>query len=82
LDGYSIHGFVFVADDCIGEPTVTEEAEPLWTQRTALPFDQMWADDRLWLPHLVAAKRFRGRFLFAGDFMLEHEVLLEDSIGS
>ena len=82
VDGYSIHGFVFVADDCIGEPTATEEAEPLWTHRAALPFDQMWADDRLWLPHLVAAKRFRGRFLFAGDFMLEHEVLLEDSIGS
>jgi 8-oxo-dGTP diphosphatase len=77
-DGYSIHGHVFVADDCDGEPTATDEAIPLWTHCSAVPYDEMWADDKLWLPHLLAGKRFRGRFLFAGDFMLEHEVLTGD----
>jgi 8-oxo-dGTP diphosphatase len=78
LDGHSIHAFVFTADDCDGEPTSTEEAIPLWTHRSAIPYEQMWADDRLWLPHLLQNKRFRGRFLFAGDVMLEQEVLVEN----
>ena len=79
IDGYSIHGFVFVADDCLGEPQSTDEAIPQWTHRTAIPYHEMWADDLLWLPHLLAGNRFRGRFLFDGDRMLEHEVIVESN---
>jgi 8-oxo-dGTP diphosphatase len=43
-----------------------------------MPYDEMWADDRLWLPHLLAGKRFRGRFVFASDYMIEHEVLTDE----
>jgi 8-oxo-dGTP diphosphatase len=77
VDGLSIHGFVFVADDCIGVPQPTEEAIPQWTHRSAIPYDEMWADDRLWMPHVLAGTPFRGRFLFDGDSMLEHELILE-----
>lgn len=80
LDGHSIHGFVFTADDCEGEPLPTDEAIPQWTNRSAIPYDEMWADDRLWLPYVLEGKRFRGRFLFAGDYMLEHEVVVESSV--
>jgi|GEM_PF-253884 len=78
VDGHSIQGFVFVANGCLGDPLATEEAIPIWTEVSAIPYEQMWADDRLWLPHLLEGKRFRGRFLFASDFMLEQQVLLED----
>jgi 8-oxo-dGTP diphosphatase len=34
----------------------------------------MWADDRVWLPLLLAGRRFSGRFLFDGDAMLGYDV--------
>lgn len=74
VDGYGLHCHVFRADACVGEPTETDEAVPLWAPLDAIPFDRMWADDRLWLPHLLAGTRFEGRFVFDGDRMLDYEL--------
>ena len=74
VDGYSIHVWVFRAAACRGRPVATEEAIPLWTPIDEIPYDEMWADDRLWLPLLLAGKRFDGRFLFDGDAMLGYAV--------
>src|SRR5439155_16295743 len=30
-DGYALHARVFRADACIGDPTETDEAKPMWT---------------------------------------------------
>jgi 8-oxo-dGTP diphosphatase len=74
LDGLSLHGYVFTATDCDGDPQETEEAAPLWTPIDAIPYDEMWADDWLWYPLMLAGTRFDGRFLFDGDRMLGFEV--------
>jgi 8-oxo-dGTP diphosphatase len=73
-DGYSLHCAVFLAGDCEGEPVETDEAVPLWVGIDAIPFDRMWADDRYWLPGLLAGRSFRGYFEFDGDRMLSHRV--------
>lgn len=78
-DGHSIHGIVFRADDCEGEPQETIEAIPLWTQLDEIPFERMWADDILWVPHMLAERRFSGRFLFDGDTMLGHDLTVVDA---
>jgi len=75
-NGHSIHGMVFRADDCNGQPQETEEAIPLWTPVDHIPYDKMWADDRLWLPLLLENRRFAGRFLFDNDVMLGNEVVV------
>ena len=79
VDGLALFVYVFSASDCIGEPQETAEAVPLWTPIEALPFDQMWADDRLWFPHLLNDRSFRGRLLFEDDMMLGHEVTFTTS---
>jgi 8-oxo-dGTP diphosphatase len=75
-DGHSILGFVFAASGCRGEPHESAEARPRWTPLARIPYARMWADDRLWLPHLLAGRRFAGRFLFEGDALLGAEVRL------
>ena len=77
VDGYTLFVYVFSADDCDGEPQETAEAIPIWTPLDNIPFDQMWADDRLWFPYLLSGQSFRGRFLFDGDTLLGHELLLK-----
>ena len=72
VDGLSLYVHAFRADRYEGTPTETEEAIPLWFAHDTLPYDEMWADDRLWVPHLLERRTFEGRFLFDGDTMLGH----------
>jgi 8-oxo-dGTP diphosphatase len=74
VDGFSIHGYVFTAKDCEGEPQETNEAIPLWTPLDRIPYDRMWEDDRIWIPLMLAGRPFNGRFLFDGDKMLDYRM--------
>ncbi len=74
VDGLSIHVEVFRAGDCVGEPQETGEALPLWSPIDKIPFEKMWADDREWIPLMLARKKFKGRFLFDEDKMLGREI--------
>lgn len=75
VDGLAMHVAVFVSSEFEGEATETEEAAPLWFPVEEIPFDEMWADDRHWLHRmLVGQENFWGRFAFADDTMLTHEV--------
>ena len=63
-----------------GQPVEIEEMRPRWYPVDALPYDQMWADDRLWLPLLLRGKTFRGTFLFEGtDTIVEHHLFETDA---
>lgn len=73
-DGYGIHVWAFRAEGCDGEPRETAEAVPLWTPIDAIPYGEMWADDRLWLPDMLAGRPFRGWFIFDGDRMVDHRL--------
>jgi 8-oxo-dGTP diphosphatase len=76
VDGYSIHAYVFRAGGPDGEPVETDEAVPLWVSLDALPYDEMWADDRLWLPLVLERTPFTARFVFDGDAMLDYDLQL------
>jgi len=80
IDGYSIHAKVYRTSCWSGTPVETPEAVPLWTRVDAIPYEEMWADDHLWVPHLLAGRRFAGRFVFDGDVMLDHALDVETSV--
>lgn len=64
---------IFRARSWRGEPVETEEMRPQWFDPSALPFDSMWPDDRLWLGCLLAGEQAVGEFLFRGhDTILSH----------
>jgi 8-oxo-dGTP diphosphatase len=77
-DGYALHGVVFTATGIEGVPTETPEAAPMWRPIDAIPYDEMWADDRLWFPLMLAGRGFRGWFVFEGDAMLDARVVPVD----
>ena len=81
VDGYAIHVFVFRAGEHEGEPTETDEATPIWADLDSIPYEEMWADDRVWLPLLIEGRRFDGRFIFDGDRMVDYELDAEGSGG-
>ena len=77
VDGYSIHVWVYRTADYEGVPTESVEAKPLWVPLDEIPYEQMWADDRLWIPMMLRGERFQGRWIFDGDKMLDYELLSE-----
>ncbi len=73
-DGYSIHVHTYMADDFEGIPAETEEAIPLWFPLDGIPYEEMWADDIIWIPEMLKGRQFKGRYLFDGDRMLDHHL--------
>ncbi|MGI8889485.1 MAG: 8-oxo-dGTP diphosphatase [Chthoniobacterales bacterium] len=78
-DGYSLHCAVFLAHHFHGEPRETDEAVPLWTPLDQIPYDDMWADDRHWLPLLLGGAHFRGYFEFDGERLLHREIMVKEN---
>lgn len=71
-DGYSLHVHVYASDDCEGIPGETDEAIPLWFPTDDIPYEEMWADDVLWIPLLLAGTWFDGLWIFDGDEIVDY----------
>jgi len=78
-DGYGLQCSVFSAKDCRGEPRETAEAVPHWTPLDQIPYAEMWADDALWMPGLLAGKKFHAFFHFDGEKLLKQEIFWLES---
>ncbi|EDK72468.1 NUDIX hydrolase [candidate division TM7 genomosp. GTL1] len=72
-DSFHMHVFVYLSDKWQGEPTETEEMAPAWHPTDAIPYDQMWSDDILWLPKILENKKIYGEFYFDdADKVISH----------
>ncbi len=58
---------VFLTKTWKNEPTESEEMKPRWFLVSEIPYEQMWRDDKIWLPHLIQGKKFFGKFVFGDD---------------
>jgi 8-oxo-dGTP diphosphatase len=72
--GPTFHCLVFLSHDFSGVPVRTAEAEPLWFASDALPYGEMWGDDRHWLPLLLAGERFNGWVEVDGETVVAHHI--------
>jgi 8-oxo-dGTP diphosphatase len=82
MDGYKLCAHVYVAQGFRGTPIETDEAIPLWFERDRIPFHEMWVDDALWVPHVLAGRTVAGRFVFDADTMLDHVLTVSDPASS
>jgi len=57
-----------------GEPVETEEMKPVWFNQNEIPFEEMWADDKYWMPLFLRGKKFVGEFHFSGKGIAYHEL--------
>ena len=66
---------VFVASCIKGEPIESEEVEPMWFSLDTIPYNKMFEDDIIWLPEIIAGKKFKANFKFDKNFKLfEHSL--------
>ena len=67
---------VFRATEFAGIPEESPEARPEWFDLDAVPYDEMWPDDRYWLPQLFDGETFAGTMYFdeAGEELLDYEL--------
>lgn len=50
-----------------GEPKESEEMNPKWFSLDEIPYDQMWIDDKYWLPIVLEGKKVKGNFVFGKE---------------
>lgn len=55
---------IFYANEFNGEPIESDEMIPKWFNKNEIPFNEMWPDDKEWIPLLLSGKKFKGRFAF------------------
>ncbi|RHY35251.1 hypothetical protein DYB25_002416 [Aphanomyces astaci] len=62
-----MHVHVFQIRAYSGTPAETDEMRPQWYTYDTIPYPSMWADDSIWLPHVLEGHRITGQFDFADD---------------
>jgi 8-oxo-dGTP diphosphatase len=63
--------FVYETYDWDGEPHETEEMRPQWFNNNDIPYEQMWVDDKYWIPKLLVGTPFRGKVVVEDDELKE-----------
>jgi mutator protein MutT len=74
---------VFVTRQWKGEPIETEEMAPQWFSLSDVPYDEMWQDDRYWLPHVLDGKKLVASFMFTQDEKMvpgENKITIVDEV--
>ena len=74
--GWNMRSHLFVVQRWQGIPTESEEVAPAFYPFSQIPFEQMWADARHWLPPILAGQTIQARFVFAEDNETLSEVLV------
>ncbi len=65
IDDLEVH--IFHVTNFEGEPVESEEMKPQWFEKREIPYEEMWSDDKHWMPLFLEGKKFKGEFLFGGE---------------
>lgn len=65
---------VFVATRWQGQPVETDEMQPQWFDLAAVPFDDMWPDDVLWLLRITRGELVQGTVVASEQQLVSHNL--------
>lgn len=65
---------IFLVDEWEGEPQETDAIKPVWFRQNQLPESQMWPDNLITIPLVLARKATRGTFLYNEEGVEEYEL--------
>jgi 8-oxo-dGTP diphosphatase len=70
---------IFSTSNFRGSLEESGEGALRWFPISEIPYDEMWEDDRHWLPLLLKGKRFKGEFVYdeGGTELLEKAIGVE-----
>ena len=72
---------LFLAKEWQGEPTESVEMMPKWFSFNEIPYENMWPDDKHWLPHILGGKKLKADFLFGEGYkILNYNIEIIESI--
>jgi 8-oxo-dGTP diphosphatase/2-hydroxy-dATP diphosphatase len=58
---------IYVAESFEGDPVESEEMRPKWFDVSNIPYDDMWKNDKTWLPYLLERKKFNAEIYMSAD---------------
>jgi 8-oxo-dGTP pyrophosphatase MutT (NUDIX family) len=72
---------LFLVKEWEGEPIESEEMNPKWFDLKDIPYDQMWSDDKYWLPTILGGNKFEANFVFKeGEEIENHDIKIIDTL--
>lgn len=72
---------VFLVTEWEGEIEESTEMKPEWHKVSDIPYENMWDDDYLWLPGVLAGRKTVGKFAFDSDNkVMAHKLELVDYV--
>ena len=79
-EGFAVAGFAFVSSDFSGAQARSAEADPFWCRMDQIPYDEMWENDRIWLPRVLKGEYIRADFRFCRGRLVAHTVISDPDI--
>lgn len=61
---------LYIAYEWVGDPTESEEMSPKWFKIDDIPYDNMFPDDKYWLPLILDGKKIKAYFEFDEEWNL------------
>ena len=68
---------LYITTEWIGEPTESEEMLPKWFKIDEIPYENMFDDDRYWLPFILDGKKIKAYFEFDQEWILLSKKIIE-----
>lgn len=71
---------VYTATDYIGKIIETDEMKPKWFKLNEIPYNEMFEDDKIWLPEILKGNKLTAEFVYDKDFnMISYKMDVENA---
>lgn len=67
LEKEILNVIIYLIEKYDGEPIESDEIDPAWFDYYNIPYDDMWEDDRHWLPAVLKNGIINGTFYYEND---------------